>query len=48
MANYFSSLPHRLKVQELGKCDFMASSEFADGVKKLKKIRNKKIIMERY
>ena len=35
MANYFSSLPHRLKVQELGKCDFMASSEFADGVKKL-------------
>jgi ketol-acid reductoisomerase len=35
MANYFSSLPHRLKVQELGKCDFMQSSEFADGVKKL-------------
>lgn len=35
MANYFSSLPHRLKVQELGKCDFMASSEFADGVNKL-------------
>jgi len=35
MANYFNSLPHRLKVQELGKCDFMANSEFADGVKKL-------------
>lgn len=35
MANYFSSLPHRLRVQELGKCDFMQSSEFADGVKKL-------------
>jgi ketol-acid reductoisomerase len=35
MANYFNSLPHRLKVQELGKCDFMDSSEFADGVKKL-------------
>ncbi|MDD2285371.1 MAG: ketol-acid reductoisomerase [Paludibacter sp.] len=35
MANYFNSLPHRLKVQELGKCDFMKSSEFADGVKKL-------------
>ena len=35
MANYFSSLPHRLKVQELGKCDFMESSEFADGVNKL-------------
>ncbi len=35
MANYFNSLPHRLKVQELGKCDFMQNSEFADGVKKL-------------
>ena len=35
MANYFSSLPHRLKVQELGKCDFMQISEFADGVNKL-------------
>ena len=42
MANYFSSLPHRLKVQELGKCDFMASSEFADGVKKL---MSKKIVI---
>lgn len=35
MANYFNSLPHRLKVKELGKCDFMQSSEFADGVNKL-------------
>jgi len=35
MANYFNSLPHRLRVQELGKCDFMDNSEFADGVKKL-------------
>ena len=35
MANYFNSLPYRLKGQELGKCDFMQSSEFADGVKKL-------------
>lgn len=35
MGNYFNSLPHRLRVQELGKCDFMANSEFADGVKKL-------------
>ncbi len=42
MANYFSSLPHRLKVQELGKCDFMQSSEFADGVKKL---TGKKIVI---
>lgn len=35
MANYFNSLPHRLKIQELGKCDFMQNSEFTDGVKKL-------------
>lgn len=35
MANYFNSLPLRLKIQELGKCDFMDQSEFADGVKKL-------------
>lgn len=32
MSNYFNSLPHRLKVQELGKCDLMSSSEFSDGV----------------
>jgi len=42
MANYFNSLPHRLKVQELGKCDFMENSEFADGVKKL---AGKKIVI---
>ena len=36
MSNYFNSLPHRLKVQELGKCDFMQNSEFANGVSKLK------------
>ncbi|HBL73756.1 MAG: ketol-acid reductoisomerase [Bacteroidetes bacterium GWF2_42_66] len=35
MANYFNTLPLRLKNQELGKCDFMDQSEFADGVKKL-------------
>lgn len=35
MSNYFNSLPHRLKVQELGKCDFMQNSEFANGVSKL-------------
>lgn len=35
MSNYFNSLPHRLKVQELGKCDFMQNSEFAGGVDKL-------------
>lgn len=36
MANYFNSLPFRLQVEELGKCEFMDSSEFADGVTKLK------------
>ena len=35
MANYFNTLPLRLKFEELGKCDFMDQSEFADGVKKL-------------
>ncbi|MFB6319394.1 ketol-acid reductoisomerase [Saccharicrinis sp. FJH54] len=42
MANYFSSLPFRLKVQELGKCDFMDSSEFDGGVDYLK---GKKIVI---
>ena len=35
MSNYFNTLPFRLKVQELGKCDFMDSFEFANGVEKL-------------
>ena len=42
MANYFNSLPHRLKVQELGKCEFMQSSEFKNGVEKL---NGKKIVI---
>lgn len=42
MSNYFNALPHRLKVQELGKCDFMDSSEFSEGVAKLK---GKKIVI---
>jgi ketol-acid reductoisomerase len=42
MSNYFNSLPHRLKVQELGKCDFMQSSEFVNGVSHLK---GKKIVI---
>ncbi len=42
MSNYFNSLPHRLKVQELGKCDFMDSTEFSNGVEKLK---GKKIVI---
>jgi ketol-acid reductoisomerase len=35
MENYFNALPQRLKVQELGKCDFMQKSAFANGVKSL-------------
>ena len=42
MSNYFNSLPHRLKVQELGKCDFMQSIEFSEGVNVLK---GKKIVI---
>lgn len=42
MANYFNTLPLRLKIEELGKCDFMDQSEFADGVKKLE---GKKIVV---
>lgn len=36
MANYFNSLPLRLQLEQLGKCDFMAESEFANGVDALK------------
>jgi ketol-acid reductoisomerase len=42
MANYFNSLPLRLQLEQLGKCDFMDESEFADGVKKL---AGKKIVV---
>jgi len=42
MANYFNTLPLRLQLEQLGKCDFMESSEFADGVNKLK---GKKIVV---
>ncbi len=42
MANYFNSLPLRLQLEQLGKCDFMDESEFSDGVKKLE---GKKIVV---
>ena len=42
MANYFNSIPFRLQIQELGKCDFMDSSEFDNGVEYLK---GKKIVI---
>lgn len=35
MANYFNTLPLRLQLAQLGTCEFMDHSEFADGVKKL-------------
>ena len=35
MANYFNSIPLRVQLEQLGKCDFMDQSEFADGVQKL-------------
>lgn len=42
MANYFNTLPLREQLNQLGVCEFMDSSEFADGVEKLK---GKKIVI---
>ena len=42
MANYFNSLPLREQLQQLGVCEFMDRSEFADGVTVL---RGKKIVI---
>ncbi|MFY9152880.1 MAG: ketol-acid reductoisomerase [Prolixibacteraceae bacterium] len=42
MANYFNTLPLRLQLAQLGTCEFMDSSEFADGVKKLE---GKKVVI---
>ncbi|MDF2454328.1 MAG: ilvC [Cytophagaceae bacterium] len=42
MANYFNTLSLREKLDQLGVCEFMDSSEFADGVKALK---GKKIVI---
>jgi ketol-acid reductoisomerase len=36
MKNYFNTLPLRLKLEQLGTCEFMEASEFEDGVQKLK------------
>ncbi len=40
--NYFNTLPLRLQLEELGKCRFMESEEFAEGVDY---IRGKKIVI---
>ncbi|PKH68267.1 ketol-acid reductoisomerase [Flavobacterium sp. ALD4] len=42
MANYFNSLPLRLQLEQLGVCEFMDQSEFADGIKALK---GKKVVI---
>ncbi|GAF01870.1 ketol-acid reductoisomerase [Saccharicrinis fermentans] len=42
MANYFNTLPLREQLNQLGVCEFMDSSEFADGVEKLK---GKKVVI---
>lgn len=42
MANYFNTLSLREKLEQLGKCRFMESSEFEDGVSALK---GKKIVI---
>lgn len=40
--NYFNTLPLRLQLEQLGKCRFMDSTEFSDGVEK---IRGKKLVI---
>ncbi len=40
--NYFNTLPLRVQLEELGKCRFMESSEFEDGIEA---IRGKKIVV---
>ncbi|MCK5881334.1 MAG: ketol-acid reductoisomerase [Sinobacterium sp.] len=42
MANYFNTLPLRTQLEELGKCRFMDSSEFSEGVDYIK---DKKIVI---
>ena len=42
MANYFNTLSLREQLEQLGKCRFMESSEFAEGVEALK---GKKIVI---
>lgn len=39
MANYFNTLPLREKLNQLGVCEFMDSSEFSDGVSALKGLK---------
>jgi ketol-acid reductoisomerase len=42
MQNYFNTLPLRLQLEQLGVCEFMDQSEFAEGISALK---NKKVVI---
>lgn len=42
MANYFNTLPLRLQLEQLGVCEFMEQSEFADGISALE---GKKVVI---
>ena len=42
MANYFNTLPLRVQLEQLGVCEFMDQSEFADGIAALK---GKKVVI---
>lgn len=42
MSNYFNTLNLRQQLAQLGKCRFMARTEFADGVNAL---RGKKVVI---
>ena len=42
MKNYFNTLPLRLQLEQLGVCEFMDQSEFADGIEALK---GKKVVI---
>ena len=42
MENYFNTLPLRLQLEQLGVCEFMDQSEFADGIEALK---GKKVVI---
>jgi len=50
MANYFNSLPLRLQLEQLGVCEFMDQSEFAEGIQALagKKNSNRRMWCSRF
>ncbi len=49
MANYFNTLPLRLQLEQLGVCEFMEQSEFANGIDALaEKSRNRRLRSTRF